>query len=251
LNVQLVPCPTCGGTSQQVIEYPAYPLQMSGRFKKRTQRCLSCRKHPGQVEADRVCPTCRKFVDMCLCPRVRIVSVVKLSPDTESKKESPVSQELTGITYRERDKVFVASIYKDKKVHYLGSFKDKTLAEGIRLEAEHMPVSEFPALRANYRKVKLQGQIAETSQPATSAAISAITLDPAKQNVQDVLLDCIAKALQADETLRRLRLAAQAACDDAATAEQVAIDAWNVVIETLRDRAGADSALNRSALAQS
>lgn len=235
---QLVTCPTCDGSGEQTIEYPAYPLQMSGRFKKRTQRCLSCRDHRGQVEADRVCPTCHKFIEMCVC--------VIGHRNTEVRKlEMPDTGEIRiRVAWVSEQKAWRVYAKQGKKTYHIMQCPDRGLAEQAASEAEGLSPDEYPTLREKYKMLR-------KSQGPVPASPPVITLDPAKQNVQDVLLDCIAKALQADESLRRLRLAAQAACDDANAAEQVAIDAWNVVIATLRDRAGADSALNRSALAQS
>lgn len=226
---QLVTCPACGGIGQQEIEISSNFFNLKSRSKTRTRPCLAC-KVTGKVEADRVCPTCGKFLNMCSCPRGRIVQTTK-SEDVEVS---------TGVTWNEKQSRWIAQIYKEGKQHYLGAFEDKALAEGIRSEAERMPVSEFPALRQTYRKAKKQGPVVQRLQvPEQEAAAP-------EQCALGTLLSLIQTALEADEHMKRLQTAAQAACDDAATAEQTAIEAWNTVMEALRDTAGTESAFNRS-----
>ncbi len=147
-------------------------------------------------------------------------------------------------------------ITKDGELFYLGEFVDKALAMRIRMEAEQLPPSEYPALKAKYKALKQNGagHVAPSPEPAETQAIGLSRSELAETIAQIELVessDVLSAKLAAARTAERdyqvaladLEKVQAAACD----AEQRAIAAWNDVAEALAEL-GMTSAFDKSAL---
>jgi hypothetical protein len=233
---QSATCPACGGSGQQEIEFTRDIFNLSARLRKRTRSCLACRA-TGQVEAYRVCLACGRFREACICTighrNTEIRKVVKIMQKPESAADRIV------VDWVKRNAAWaVYALFRGKDRVYLGQFKDEDLAQQMAREAEYFTPDQYDGLREKYRELrKAQRQ----------ADVPAIAEEPTKQNALSILLDLVQQALQADARMHELQNAANEACKESATAEQIAIEAWNRVIEALHELGGDESAFNRSA----
>jgi hypothetical protein len=84
-RIELVPCPSCRGSTRRPLTHMTVAMIEPLAYRGKTQPCLSCKEHRGQVEAWRVCPTCGHWRDSCTCApeRGRIVMVGRRAICTE------------------------------------------------------------------------------------------------------------------------------------------------------------------------
>ncbi len=151
---------------------------------------------------------------------------------------------------------------REGKLHYLGIFKDVDLAQGIRQEAERMPVSEYPALKASYAKLKKErregraGAATDNAPAATNAPGEATDNPPPPGQAEEApasvptpsLTDLLADAQKADARAATLKGCLQEAREKYQLAEEQAIQAWNAYAAALRTAVGSSDPFARSAM---
>ena len=195
-------CPTCKGSGHRTWAFDRTLL--GGKRGKREQRCLACRG-TGYVEPGRVCPACGNWNDVCTCPKSKII---KLEARMEGTR---------GIYWNKKNHTYQVEIRRDGKQHSLGSFDDKALAFAIRQEAEQLPTSEFPALKAKYQALRKANKNGNTY---TAPAPSEDVVEAEVPDDADVLHQKLIAARKADERFQAIR-------EQYCAAERDAIDAWN------------------------
>lgn len=213
-------CPTCGGSGERVRAWDMSLL--GGKRGQRVLRCLACRGS-GQVDPMRVCPACGQWTDQCTCPKSKIIKLWKVD-------------EMNGVVWVEKDQRWRVEFSKDGDHYYLGQFADKAMAAACRMEADHTPVEDYPALRKKYAALKKAAAqpVAPEPKPAATHAIGlsreeyAATVaelekaDPMMTSASRAA-DLNAKltaALAADRRFRDIR-------EQYCAAERDAVEAWN------------------------
>jgi len=216
------PCPTCKGSGIRVKRW--VNLWYGDREREKPQRCLACRGS-GQVDPVRVCQTCGQWADQCTCMKSKII---KLEAEN-------MGVQTLGVRWEPRHKRWQATIMKDGKQHYLGEYKDQAMAISIRLKAEELPVSEYPALKEQYRQIR-DGNDQAAPEPDEAVVEAEVPdLEPT-----DVLHQKLVAARAADQRFQAIR-------EQYCAAERDAVDAWNEYARELA-ASGQSDAFTRSYL---
>jgi hypothetical protein len=210
---QAATCPTCKGSGVRTKTWVKWG---SDREREKPQRCLACRGS-GQVDPLRVCQTCGQWADQCTCPKSKIIKLWKVD-------------EMNGVIWIEKARRYRVEFSRNGTHYYLGQYADKALAVRCRMEADHTPDDQLPALRQKYAALKKNGNGHAAPEPAETQAIGlsheafAATIAPLDQPVPapsaDELSAKLADALAKDQRFREIR-------ERYCAAERDAVEAWN------------------------
>ncbi len=209
-----VTCPTCGGSGIRIKHWVKW---CSDYERAKQQRCLACRG-TGLVDPIRVCPACGQWVDLCTCPKSKIIKLWK-------------ADDMNGVNWVEKDQRWRVEFSRNGEHYYLGQFADKALATRCRMEADNTPDDQLPALRQKYAALKKNGNghVAPEREPAETHGIGlsyeafAATIAQLDQQVpapSDDLSEKLADALAKDQRFREIR-------ERYCAAERDAVEAWN------------------------
>lgn len=174
-----------------------------------------------------------------------------------------------GVAWDEKSQVWQTYVPKDGKQVYLGTFKDdeKDLAEGIVMEAWQLPADRIPALKRQYKELKVQRRAGNGAAAQNNGAQGPAAHLPAPADLLvarpsvarrydgtgadpegDTLLSLIRDARAADDHARQMAERATQAAEKAQVATQEAITAWNKVAEALCNVADASPSFMQSLL---
>jgi hypothetical protein len=232
---QAATCPTCKGSGVRTKTWVKWG---SDREREKPQRCLACRGS-GQVDPLRVCQTCGQWADQCTCPKSKIIKLWKVN-------------EMNGVNWNEKDQRYRVEFSRNGTHYYLGQYADKALAVHCRMEADHTPDDQLPALRKKYAALKQNGNGHVAPEPAETQAFGlspdefavtiaaldqaapapADTSTPVWDSVDD-LNEKLAAARTAERRYQDALVVLEQAQAQSCEAEQRAIEAWNDLAKAL------------------
>lgn len=176
-----------------------------------------------------------------------------IASDSNGNGQAPAApvdadERVKGVTWDRTNERWVVKLTRDDITYFLGAYRDKQHALGIRMEAERLPAEDFPRLRERYRQMAGHKRGRKVQQPATPPdhlLEEKPRQDNGQQNSDQVseadssspdeqrLVTLIARARAADERMQRLARESVVAATAAEKAEQEAVAAWNVVAEAI------------------
>lgn len=255
-------CPTCKGSGKKRRAWDMTLL--GGKRGRQEQICAACRG-TGQVDPVRVCTACGQWIDVCTCPKSKIIKLWKVD-------------EMNGVNWVQGQQRWRVEFSRGGTHYYMGQFEDKALAVRCRMEADNTPTEQLPALRQKYAELKKAGvkvvepepaethgvgltreEYAETIEQLDQDAPAEIDEDQIDTGLMSIYswtvteerpdkLTALITAVYAAEQLFKEALAARDQADArACDAERVATEAWNNLAKALAEL-GQTTALDRSYL---